>query len=116
MFRVTLICLTQWRQGILPLWLDKCHTKTPTGWSAVHFTNNVDSRCYIGYLYQQFAKVEDFEEALKYAKDNGVLLWSNPRKKMFVVHEVGHEMVKAFVKRKITKSGWIVYSLLIVIM
>ncbi|KAL1924399.1 uncharacterized protein VTP21DRAFT_7434 [Calcarisporiella thermophila] len=58
-----------------------------------------------GYLYQQFNTRADYELVVKYASDLGVLRWSSAKLRMFVVTVEGHEMVKAFIKRRMKPTG-----------
>lgn len=53
-----------------------------------------------GYLFRDFAKGEEFEEALQYAKDIGVLVYDNLAKRMFFVSTEGVSLMTAFIKRK----------------
>lgn len=53
-----------------------------------------------GYLFKDFAKNEEFNEALKYAKDIGVLVYDNLAKKCFFVNSEGVSLLTAFIKRK----------------
>ncbi|KAL1931919.1 hypothetical protein VTP01DRAFT_8975 [Rhizomucor pusillus] len=53
------------------------------------------------YLYHEFNVQADFEAAEKYARDLGVLLWSNARKRAMVITHEGHDSVKGFVKRRL---------------
>ncbi|KAI8362599.1 RNA polymerase II transcription factor B subunit 2 [Blakeslea trispora] len=56
------------------------------------------------YLYHEFNMQADFDAAEKYAKDLGVLLWSNPAKRKMTIAESGHESVKGFVKRRLQRA------------
>ncbi|ORZ02936.1 RNA polymerase II transcription factor B subunit 2 [Syncephalastrum racemosum] len=56
------------------------------------------------YLYHDFNMQSDFEAAEKHAKDLGVLLWSSSKKRMMVINPEGHESVKGFVKRRISRQ------------
>ncbi|CAO3615807.1 unnamed protein product [Cunninghamella blakesleeana] len=58
-------------------------------------------KSYPAYLYHEFNVQADFDAAEKHAKDLGVLLWSNPKKRSMVISQAGHEGVKGFVKRRI---------------
>lgn len=53
-----------------------------------------------GYLFRDFNKAEEFHEALKYARDIGVLVYDNVAKRMFFVSTEGVSLLTAFIKRK----------------
>ena len=54
-----------------------------------------------GFLYQDFAKTQDYKDVLKYATDLGYITWFSDEKRMFVVSSEGHQRVKEFfAKRK----------------
>ncbi|KAI8991600.1 RNA polymerase II transcription factor B subunit 2 [Mycotypha africana] len=57
------------------------------------------------YLYHEFNVQADFDAAEKYAKDLGVLLWSNSQKRTMILSESGHDSVKSFVKRRLQRSN-----------
>ncbi|CAO3620088.1 unnamed protein product [Cunninghamella echinulata] len=61
-------------------------------------------KTYPAYLYHEFNVQVDFEAAEKHAKDLGVLLWSNPKKRSMVISQAGHEGVKGYVKRRLQSS------------
>ncbi|CCG82938.1 Transcription factor TFIIH complex subunit Tfb2 [Taphrina deformans PYCC 5710] len=54
----------------------------------------------IGYLFRDFNSAFEFEEALKYARDIGVLVYDNKAKRFFFVSTDGVQLLTAFVKRK----------------
>ncbi|ORX47626.1 putative tanscription initiation factor IIB [Piromyces finnis] len=54
-----------------------------------------------GYLYHEFARAEDFQEVLNYAKQYNVVKWSNVKKRMLVVTMEGHIKVRAYIKKRI---------------
>ena len=56
-----------------------------------------------GHLYEQFRCQADYDNVLRYAQTLGVVLWSNARKCMFVVTEVGHQQVRAFIQKRIAQ-------------
>ncbi|CEG82506.1 Putative Transcription initiation factor TFIIH subunit 4 [Rhizopus microsporus] len=56
------------------------------------------------YLYHEFNMQADFDAAEKYARDLGVLLWSNNQKRTMAISEAGHENVKGFVKRRLQRA------------
>ncbi|EIE76633.1 hypothetical protein RO3G_01337 [Rhizopus delemar RA 99-880] len=56
------------------------------------------------YLYHEFNVQADFDAAEKYARDLGVLLWSNNQKRTMAITEAGHENVKGFVKRRLQRA------------
>ncbi|CAO3691000.1 unnamed protein product [Rhizopus stolonifer] len=56
------------------------------------------------YLYHEFNVQADFDAAEKYARDLGVLLWSNHQKRTMAITEAGHESVKGFVKRRLQRA------------
>jgi transcription initiation factor TFIIH subunit 4 len=58
----------------------------------------------VGFLYQEFLQVQDFEAVKNYANEIGQLLYVNAKKRLLLVSEEGHQLVKAFVKRKIIKQ------------
>lgn len=53
-----------------------------------------------GYLFRDFNRVEEFDEAMKYAKDIGVLVYDNLAKRCFFVSIEGVSLLTAFIKRK----------------
>jgi len=57
-----------------------------------------------GYLYHEFARAEDFQEVLNYAKQYDVVLWSNIKKRMLIVTMEGHHKVRAYIKRRISSK------------
>ncbi|KAI8367654.1 RNA polymerase II transcription factor B subunit 2 [Radiomyces spectabilis] len=57
------------------------------------------------YLYHEFNVQADFDAAEKHARDLGVLLWSNQKKRTMVITQGGHESVKGFVKRRLKGGG-----------
>jgi len=54
-----------------------------------------------GYLYHEFARAEDFQEVLNYARQFDVVIWSNVKKRMLIVTMEGHHKVRAYIKRRI---------------
>ena len=58
-----------------------------------------------GYLYQQFARQEDYLDVLNYARDSDCLVWFLEKKRMLCVTAAGHESVRQYVKRKISKQN-----------
>jgi transcription initiation factor TFIIH subunit 4 len=52
-----------------------------------------------GVLYSQFLCQRDFELLRDYARDQGVLVWENPLKRVLVVTRAGHDDVRRFWKR-----------------
>ncbi|KAL5468761.1 hypothetical protein EMCRGX_G029875 [Ephydatia muelleri] len=53
-----------------------------------------------GVLYSDFYSARDFETVETYAKDLGVLLWSNTAKRLMVVTSGGHDEVRRFWRRQ----------------
>ncbi|RKP09597.1 transcription factor Tfb2-domain-containing protein [Thamnocephalis sphaerospora] len=53
-----------------------------------------------GYLYQQFARQQDYDTVLQYAEELGVVLWHSRAKRMLVVTQDGHVQVRAYVQRR----------------
>jgi len=53
------------------------------------------------YLYHEFARAEDFQEVLNYAKQFDIVIWSNVKKRMLVVTTEGHSKVRAYIKKRI---------------
>ncbi len=53
------------------------------------------------YIYHEFARAEDFQEVLNYAKQFDVVIWSNVKKRMLVVTVEGHHKVRDYIKRRI---------------
>lgn len=53
-----------------------------------------------GYLFRDFYKVEEYQEAVKYARDTGVLVYENTAKLFFFVSIEGVSSLTAFIKRK----------------
>lgn len=49
-------------------------------------TNSTFVVAFLAYLYHDFNMQSDFEAAEKHAKDLGVLLWSNSKKRMMVIN------------------------------
>ncbi|KAI9591243.1 transcription factor Tfb2-domain-containing protein [Syncephalis fuscata] len=56
-----------------------------------------------GFLYQQFARQQDFDTVLQYAQELGVVTWYSKNKRMLVVTDEGHVQVRAYVQRRKTK-------------
>ncbi|KAI7871178.1 RNA polymerase II transcription factor B subunit 2 [Spinellus fusiger] len=56
------------------------------------------------YLYHEFGTQTDFDAAEKHAKDLGVLLWANAKKRTMIITQEGHDGVKGFVKRRIQNT------------
>jgi transcription initiation factor TFIIH subunit 4 len=56
------------------------------------------------FLYQNFARVEDYQDILEYANDLGCVLWKDDKKRFIVVGEEGHALVRVYVKRKIVNE------------
>jgi len=54
-----------------------------------------------GVLYDSFAAVDAFRKTEKYAKDIGVLLWSNPQKQLMFVTDAGHEQMRSWMKKNL---------------
>ncbi|XP_035212948.1 general transcription factor IIH subunit 4-like, partial [Stegodyphus dumicola] len=52
-----------------------------------------------GVLYSQFLSQSDFELLCNYAQDLGVLIFSNPSRRVMLVSKSGHDDVKRFWKR-----------------
>lgn len=52
-----------------------------------------------GVLYSQFLSQSDFELLCNYAQDLGVLIFSNPARRVMLVSKGGHDDVKRFWKR-----------------
>jgi len=44
----------------------------------------------------------DLLQVEKYAKELGVLVWSNPQKQYLMVTEKGHELIRPFIKKNIS--------------
>ncbi|KAI8082830.1 transcription factor TFIIH complex subunit Tfb2 [Halteromyces radiatus] len=57
------------------------------------------------YLYHEFNVQNDFDAAERHARDIGVLLWSNPKKRSMVITQAGHESVKGYVKRRLQSNS-----------
>lgn len=53
-----------------------------------------------GYLFRDFNDTGEFEEALRYARDIGVLVYDNRAKKCFFVSTEGVQLLTSFIKRK----------------
>ncbi|KAK2148342.1 hypothetical protein LSH36_501g01137 [Paralvinella palmiformis] len=51
-----------------------------------------------GVLYNQFLSQSDFELLRDYAKDIGVLVWDNAKKRVMIVTRAGHDDVRRFWK------------------
>jgi transcription initiation factor TFIIH subunit 4 len=58
-----------------------------------------------GYLYHEFARAEDFQEVLNYAKHYNVVIWCNVKKRMLIVDKNGHDIVRAYIKKRIKKQS-----------
>ena len=53
-----------------------------------------------GFMYDDFDSRAQFVAVEKYARDLGVLLWSNSDKMAVLVRESGHEAMKAFIRKQ----------------
>lgn len=58
---------------------------------------------YDGYLYTDFESYQEYQTVADYAKDIGVLLWQNEKKKMFFVSTEGNSQVLDFHRRNFDK-------------
>ncbi|BAO40696.1 RNA polymerase II transcription factor B subunit 2 [Kluyveromyces marxianus] len=58
---------------------------------------------YEGYLYTDFDSYQEYQTVVDYAKDIGVLLWQNDKKKMFFVSNEGNSQVLDFHRRNFKK-------------
>ncbi|CCE61186.1 hypothetical protein TPHA_0A01010 [Tetrapisispora phaffii CBS 4417] len=59
---------------------------------------------YDGSLYSDFDNNQEYNMLYNYAKDIGVLLWKNDRKRKFFVSKEGNSQVLDFAKRKLKKK------------
>ncbi|AAS51646.1 ADL274Wp [Eremothecium gossypii ATCC 10895] len=59
---------------------------------------------YDGYLFRDFDNLQEYQVLAQYARDIGVLLWSDDKKKMFFVSKEGNAQVIDFHKRKFRKK------------
>ncbi|ORY79854.1 transcription factor TFIIH complex subunit Tfb2 [Protomyces lactucae-debilis] len=53
-----------------------------------------------GYLFRDFKTGVEFEEALQYARDIGVLVYEHPGRRMFFVGDGGQTAVAAYIRRR----------------
>ncbi|KAG8833570.1 RNA polymerase II transcription factor B 52 kDa subunit [Serendipita sp. 399] len=53
-----------------------------------------------GYLYKDFASMNDYEVVVKYAKELGVVLWEYPAKRMFFADASGRVPIRNFIERR----------------
>ncbi|KAG8758845.1 RNA polymerase II transcription factor B 52 kDa subunit [Serendipita sp. 396] len=53
-----------------------------------------------GYLYKDFASMNDYEVVVKYAKELGVVLWEYPTKRMFFADASGRVPIRNFIERR----------------
>lgn len=58
---------------------------------------------YDGYLYTDFDSFQEYQTVTDYAKDIGVLLWQEDKKRMFFVSSEGNTQVLDFHRRKFKK-------------
>ncbi|KAI8061008.1 RNA polymerase II transcription factor B subunit 2 [Gongronella butleri] len=56
------------------------------------------------FMYMNYNVQADYDASEKHARQVGVLLWANPKKRTMVITQVGHESVKGFVKRRIERQ------------
>ncbi|KAM3163651.1 RNA polymerase II transcription factor B subunit 2 [Lachancea thermotolerans] len=59
---------------------------------------------YDGYLFTDFENFQEYNMLSSYAKDIGVLLWSDDKKKRFFVSQEGNSQVIDYAKRKLKKK------------
>jgi len=57
-----------------------------------------------GAYYDEFATGEAFKKAEKYARDVGVLLWSDPTKMSLFVSDKGHQLMRTYIKQYLHSS------------
>ncbi|KAF9583503.1 RNA polymerase II transcription factor B 52 kDa subunit [Lunasporangiospora selenospora] len=55
------------------------------------------------WLYSQFGRQQDFEGALQYASELGVVVWSNQKRRIVCVTAEGHNAVSGYIRRMITR-------------
>ncbi|KAF8307883.1 transcription factor Tfb2 [Clavulina sp. PMI_390] len=53
-----------------------------------------------GFLYTEFTSEADFLDTLHYAKQNDAVVWESRKDLMFFVTSTGHEVLRAYIKRK----------------
>ncbi|BFZ54281.1 RNA polymerase II transcription factor B 52 kDa subunit [Savitreella phatthalungensis] len=53
-----------------------------------------------GYLFRDFRQANEYEEAVRYARDVGVLVYENAAKKCFFTSDAGQAPVAAYVRRQ----------------
>ncbi|PVF97819.1 putative TFB2-TFIIH subunit [Serendipita vermifera] len=58
-----------------------------------------------GYLYKDFASMNDYKVVVTYAKDIGVVLWENSSKRMFFADAEGRALIRSFIERRTTSSS-----------
>lgn len=58
---------------------------------------------YDGYLYTDFDTFQEYQTVAEYAKDVGVLIWQDDKKKMFFVYNEGNTQVLDFHRRNFKK-------------
>ncbi|KAF9978729.1 RNA polymerase II transcription factor B 52 kDa subunit [Actinomortierella ambigua] len=56
-----------------------------------------------GWLYSQFNRQADFDATLEYASELGVVIWSNPKRRMVCITSQGHNSVGSYVKSLIAR-------------
>lgn len=57
-----------------------------------------------GYLFSDFDNFHEYQTITRYAKDIGVLLWSNDKKKQFFISAEGNSQIIDYHKRKFKKK------------
>jgi len=55
------------------------------------------------WLYSQFSRPQDFDSTLQYASELGVVLWSNPKRRLIAITAEGHQAVGAYVRKLIAR-------------
>ena len=71
-----------------------------------HFLQNghsLTSQTLIGTLYSDFLRDEDFRATMKYANELDCVLWANESKRLLVITNEAHVMVKKYVSKKSEK-------------
>ncbi|KAG0218766.1 RNA polymerase II transcription factor B subunit 2 [Mortierella sp. GBAus27b] len=53
------------------------------------------------WLYSSFNRQQDFESTLEYARELGIVLWSNPKKRQMCIKAEGHQAVGNYIRKLI---------------
>ncbi|CAG7846805.1 RNA polymerase II transcription factor B subunit 2 AltName: Full=RNA polymerase II transcription factor B 52 kDa subunit; AltName: Full=RNA polymerase II transcription factor B p52 subunit [Serendipita indica DSM 11827] len=53
-----------------------------------------------GYLYKEFASMNDYEVVVQYARELGVVLWENASRRMFFADAAGRVHIRSYIERR----------------